>query len=72
MASSNKQSYNKLKERLLKLEKELDEIKNPQNNLSYTQLMNELYELRRENKELSEYENKLISSLSGKYGRYRF
>ncbi|UCH13614.1 MAG: PAS domain S-box protein [Bacteroidales bacterium] len=68
MANSNKQSYNKLKERVLKLEKELDEIRNPQNNLSYTRLTNELYELRKKNKELSEYENKLLSEnkLAGK------
>lgn len=61
MANSSKQSYNKLKERIIKLEKELNEIKNPQNNLSYTKLTNELYELRKKNKELSEYENKLLS-----------
>ena len=61
MANSSKQSYNKLKERIIKLEKELNEIKNPQNNLSYTKLTNELYELRKKNKDLSEYENKLLS-----------
>jgi PAS domain S-box-containing protein len=61
MGNTKNLSYNKLKDKLLKLEKELNEIKNSQNNLSYSQLINELYELRRKNKELSESENKLLS-----------
>ncbi len=61
MDNTKKLSYNKLKDRVLKLEKELNEIKKAQNNLSYSQLINELYELRRKNKELSEFENKLLN-----------
>jgi PAS domain S-box-containing protein len=60
MDNTKNLSYNKLKDKVLKLEKELNEIKNSQNNLSYSQLINELYELRKKNKELSESENKLL------------
>ena len=60
MANTNKLSYNKLKDKILKLEKELNKIKDSQNNTSYSQLINELYELIKKNKELSESENQLL------------
>jgi len=67
MVNTNRLSYNKLKDKILKLEKELNEIKNSQNNSSYSQLISELYELVKKNKELSESENQLLKDKKTKY-----
>jgi PAS domain S-box-containing protein len=61
MDNTKKLSYNKLKDKILKLEKELNEIKNSRDNLSCSGLINELRELRKKNEELSESDKKLLN-----------
>ncbi len=60
MDNTKKLSYNKLKEKISKLEKELDEIKNSRDNLAYSSLINELRELRKKNEEFLESDKKLL------------
>ncbi len=60
MDNTRKLPYNKLKDKILKLEKELNEIKNSRDNLAYSGLINELRELRKKNDELLESDKKLL------------
>jgi PAS domain S-box-containing protein len=67
MANINKLSYNKLKNKILKLQKELEEITELQNSSSYSQLISELYKLWEKNKELLESGNKLVKENKAGY-----
>ena len=55
----NKLSYNELEEKVVRLEEELRNIKQFENQKSYSELIAELNELKQKNKKLSEFEIKL-------------